>query len=90
MRRRALSTASQTPETTEVVSYTPAARIKEGGFIRRSNGSWQEITSLVQVTSPAKFAMVTLADGFEVSVPHTREVAYRTAKQQAKATDGAL
>jgi hypothetical protein len=70
------------PET-ELVRFTPAARIKEGGFIRRSNGSWQEITSLVQVLSPAKFAMVELADGFKVNIPHTREVIYRTAKQQA-------
>lgn len=84
-----MSTSSQNPETTEVSSYTPAARIKEGGFIRRSNGSWQEITSLIQVTSPAKFAMVTLADGHEVNIPHSREVVYRTAKQQAKAVGGA-
>ena len=74
-----------TQNPTETVSYRPAARIKEGGFIRRSNGSWQAITSLIQVTSPAKFAMVTLADGHEVSIPHTHEVIYRTAKQQAVA-----
>ncbi|WP_329131431.1 hypothetical protein OG552_10190 [Streptomyces sp. NBC_01476] len=73
------------PET-ELARFTPAARIKEGGFIRRPNGSWQEITSLVQVLSPAKFAMVTLADGHKVNIPHTHEVIYRTAKQQAAAT----
>lgn len=72
----------------ETVTYRPAARIEEGGYIRRSTGDYQQITSLVQVLSPAKFAMVTLADGFEVSIPHTREVAYRTAKQQA-ATEAA-
>jgi hypothetical protein len=70
----------------DTVSYTPAARMKEGGFIRRDDGSWQEITSLIQVTGPVAFAMVTLADGLEVSVPHTREVAYRTAKQHAATT----
>jgi hypothetical protein len=82
-----LTTSSQN-EPNEFVSYTPAARIKEGGFIRRSDGSWQKITSLVQVLSPARFAMVTLADGHEVSIPHTHEVVYRTAKQQAQATGG--
>jgi hypothetical protein len=83
-----VSTSSQSPGATSV-AYTPAARIKEGGFIRRSNGSWQRITRLIQVTGPAKFAMVTLADGHEVSIPHTHEVVYRTAKQQAKAEGGA-
>jgi hypothetical protein len=72
-----------TQKTTEAVFYRPAARIKEGDFIRRDNGSYQEITSLIQVLSPAKFAMVTLADGHKVSIPHTHEVIYRTAKQQA-------
>jgi hypothetical protein len=80
-----MSTQSQT----EAVTYRPAARIKQGDFIRRDNGTYQQITSLVQVLSPAKFAMVTLADGHEVSIPHTHEVIYRTAKQQAKATGGA-
>lgn len=84
-----MPTSSQSPQATELVSYTPAARIKEGGFIRRDNGSWQEITSLIQVTGPLKVAMVTLADGLKVNIPHTHEVIYRTAKQQAKATGAA-
>lgn len=72
---------------TDAVTYRPAARIKEGDYIRRADGSWQKIASLIQVTGPVAFAMVTLADGFEVSIPHTREVAYRTAKQQAATDD---
>lgn len=65
-------------------TYRPAARLKEGDFIARADGSFQKITSLVQVVSPYKFAMVTLADGFEVSIPHTREVNWRSAAQQAQ------
>lgn len=73
----------------EIGTYRPASRLKEGWQIWRSNGSWQEITSLIQVTSPMAFAMVTLADGFEVSIPHTHEVLTRTpteAKQAAQTT----
>jgi hypothetical protein len=66
-------------------SYRPAARLREGDFIARADGSFQEITRLVQILSPVRMAMVTLADGFEVSIPHTHEVNYRTATQQAKA-----
>lgn len=64
-------------------TYRPASKLREGDYIWRTNGTWQQITSLVQVTSPAKFAMVTLADGFEVNIPHTHEVNYRTAAQMA-------
>lgn len=67
-------------------SYRPAARLKEGGFIARADGTFHEITSLVQILSPVGMAMVTLADGFEVTIPHTREVNYRTAAQQRKAS----
>lgn len=63
-------------------TYKPAARLKQGGYIQRSDGTWREITSLVQIFSPARFAMVVLSDGFEVSIPHTEEVLYRTASQQ--------
>ncbi|MFE6127484.1 hypothetical protein ACFQ6Q_04290 [Streptomyces sp. NPDC056437] len=66
-------------------TYRPAARLREGDFIARADGSFQEITSLVQVLKPVGFAMVTLADGFKVNIPHTHEVNCRTAKQQAKA-----
>lgn len=65
-------------------TYRPAARLKEGDFIARADGTFQEITSLVQVTKPFGFAMVTLADGFEVSIPHNREVNWRSATQQAR------
>lgn len=65
--------------------YRPAARLREGDFMARDDGTYQEITSLVQVLSPVRMAMVTLADGFKVNIPHSHEVLYRTAKQQAKA-----
>jgi hypothetical protein len=67
-------------------TYRPAARLREGMFLCRADGTWQKITSLVQITSPAKFAMVTLADGFEVSIPHTHEVNCRTAKEMERAS----
>ncbi len=75
-------TAETTPE---IGQYWPAARLQEGWQIWRANGTWQEITSLIQVTSPAKFAMVTLADGFEVSIPHSHEVLTRTKSEITKA-----
>lgn len=62
-------------------TYTPAARLKQGGYIHRADGAWREITSLVQILRPAKFAMVVLSDGFKVNIPHTEEVLYRTAAQ---------
>jgi hypothetical protein len=65
-------------------TYRPAARLKEGDFIARSDGSFQKITSLVQVLKPVGFAMVTLADGFKVDIPHTHEVNWRSAAQQAR------
>lgn len=74
---------------TEIGKYRPAARLQEGWHIWRNNGTWQEITSLVQVTSPLAFAMVTLADGFEVSIPHTHEVRTLTAAEAAATTTGA-
>jgi hypothetical protein len=61
--------------------YRPAAKLKEGDFIARVDGSFQEITSLVQILKPAGFAMVTLADGFKVDIPHTHEVNWRPAKR---------
>lgn len=64
--------------------YRPAARLKEGEFIARADGSFQKITGLVQILSPIGMAMVTLADGFEVTIPHTREVNWRSAAQQAR------
>lgn len=70
-------------------TYRPAAKLREGDFIARADGSFQKITSLVQVLSPVRLAMVTLADGFEVSIPHTHEVNYRTAAQHRKATSAA-
>ena len=70
---------------TEIGTYRPASRLKEGWQIWRTDGSWQEITSLIQITSPMKFAMVTLADGFEVSIPHTHEVLTRTPAEAKKA-----
>lgn len=70
----------------EIGKYRPAARLKEGWQIRRTNDDWQEITSLVQVTSPLAFAMVTLADGFKVSIPHDQEVMTRTPSEAQKAT----
>ncbi|KFG02528.1 hypothetical protein IQ62_01450 [Streptomyces scabiei] len=66
-------------------TYRPASQLKEGWQIWRVNGTWQEITSLIQVTSPMKFAMVTLADGFEVSIPHSHEVLTRTPSEAKKA-----
>ncbi|MFD9004471.1 hypothetical protein ACFV0T_26520 [Streptomyces sp. NPDC059582] len=72
--------------TNEIGTYRPASRLKEGWQIWRSNGTWQEITSLIQVTSPMAFAMVTLADGFEVSIPHTHEVMTRTPSEAKQAT----
>ena len=66
-------------------TYRPASQLKEGWQIWRTNGTWQEITSLVQVTSPMKFAMVTLADGFQVSIPHSHEVMTRTPAEAKKA-----
>lgn len=65
-------------------TYRPAARLKEGEFIARADGTFQEITSLIQILSPVGMAMVTLADGFEVTIPHTREVNWRPAVQQKK------
>ncbi|MGW6531387.1 hypothetical protein [Streptomyces venezuelae] len=65
-------------------TFRPAARLKEGEFIARSDGSFQEITRLVQIVSPIGMAMVTLADGFEVTIPHTQEVNWRSAAQQAR------
>ena len=70
---------------TEIGTYRPASKLKEGWHIWRTNGTWQEITSLVQVTSPMKFAMVTLADGFEVSIPHSHEVLTRTPSEAKRA-----
>lgn len=67
-------------------TYRPAARLKEGEFIARADGTFQEITSLVQILSPVGMAMVTLADGFEVTIPHTHEVTWRPAVQQKKET----
>lgn len=67
-------------------NYRPAARLKEGDFIARADGTFQEITSLVQITSPVGMAMVTLADGFEVTIPHTHEVIWRSPAQQKKET----
>ena len=74
-------TSTQTESTG---TYRPAARLKEGWQITH-NGIWTEITSLVQVTSPVAFAMVTLADGFEVSIPHTHEVMTRTPAEAKRA-----
>jgi hypothetical protein len=67
-------------------TYRPAARLKKGWQIWRANGTWQEITSVIQITSPMKFAMVTLADGFEVSIPHTHEVLTRTPSEVQRAS----
>ncbi|MEV5915775.1 hypothetical protein AB0M00_43695 [Streptomyces chartreusis] len=67
-------------------TYQPAARLKEGDFIARADGTFQEITSLVQILSPVGMAMVTLADGFEVTIPHTREVNWRSPAMQKKET----
>lgn len=66
-------------------TYRPAAKLREGMYIARADGSFQKITQLVQILSPAKFAMVTLADGFEGSIPHTHEVNCRTAAQMKQA-----
>ncbi|MFF4552778.1 hypothetical protein [Streptomyces sp. NPDC001422] len=70
--------------TTEIGQYRPAARLKEGWQLKH-DGVWAEITTVVQVTSPLAFAMLTLADGFEVSVPHSHEVLTRTKSGIAKA-----
>lgn len=64
--------------------YRPASRLKEGWQLQH-DGVWTEITSVIQVTSPLSFAMVRLADGFEVSVPHTHEVFTRTKSEIEKA-----
>ena len=65
--------------------YRSAARIKEGDFIARADGSFQKITKLVQILSPVSMALVTLADGLEASILHINEANYRTAKEQEKA-----
>lgn len=66
-------------------TYRPASQLKEGWQIWRTNGTWQEIKTLVQITGPMKFAMVTLADGSEVSIPHSREVLTRTPSEAKRA-----
>ncbi|MFJ4925377.1 hypothetical protein [Streptomyces sp. NPDC088736] len=68
----------------EIGQHRPAARLKEGWQLKHE-GVWTEITSVIQVTSPVAFAMLTLADGFEVSVPHSNEVFTRTLTEIAKA-----
>ena len=68
----------------EIGQYRPAARLKQGWQLKHE-GTWTEITSVVQVYSPLAFAMLTLADGFEVSVPHSHEVFTRTKAEIVKA-----
>ncbi|MFJ4828426.1 hypothetical protein ACIP79_00570 [Streptomyces sp. NPDC088747] len=64
-------------------TYRPAARLREGWFVARDDGSFQEIVSLVQIVAPVGLAMVELADGFKAAIPHTREVNCRTAAEMA-------
>lgn len=70
--------------TQQTGQYRPAARLKEGWQLQHE-GVWTEITSVIQVTAPVRMAMVTLADGFEVAVPHTHEVFTRTKSEIEKA-----
>ena len=75
--------SSQTSEQ-QIGQYRPASRLKEGWQLQH-DGVWTAITSVIQVTSPLGFAMVILANGFEVSIPHTHEVFTRTKSEIAKA-----
>ncbi|MCZ4509906.1 hypothetical protein O3Q52_17225 [Streptomyces sp. ActVer] len=68
----------------QIGRHRPAARLKEGWQLQH-DGAWTEITSVIQILSPVAFAMLKLADGFEVSVPHTHEVFTRTKSEIAKA-----
>lgn len=78
-----MSTVSQNPKP-EIGQYRPAARLKKGWQLKH-DGVWTEIASVVQVVSPVGMAMLTLADGFKVSVPHNHEVFTRTVTEIAKA-----
>lgn len=78
------------PETAiEIGQYRPAARLKEGWQLKHDD-TWTAITSVVQVTSPVAFAMLKLADGFEVNVPHSHEVFCRNAAEIRKAATGGV
>lgn len=70
------TTAPETvPETTD--TYHHAAQLQLGWQLRH-NDTWQDITSLVQIESPMAFAMVTLADGLTLAIPHTHDIPART------------
>lgn len=70
--------------TPQIGQYRPAARLKKGWQLQHED-VWTEISSVVQITSPVGMAMLTLADGFEVTVPHTHEVFTRTRSEIEKA-----
>lgn len=75
---------------TEIGTYRPASRLRDGWHIRKSSGEWVAIEHCMQITAPLGVAELTLADGSSVGVPHSREVLCRTAaeiKRAAKAAE---
>ncbi|SES04465.1 hypothetical protein [Streptomyces qinglanensis] len=81
-----MTPSSQNPEPA-IGQYRKASRLQEGWYLKHED-QWKQISRVVQMLSPLRMAMLTLADGFEVSVPHTHEVFTRTAPEMKRAGGG--